>query len=527
MIKTQVDALTKATEIAKGRLHEEPIEFAKAVISKSNERLGHGTNHLLVALLGATGSGKSSICNALAESDIAVSGVRRPTTSSTLACVWGPEDAGSLLHWLGVNTSHQVNAGPADLAGLVLLDVPDHDSVQVEHRLEMEQIAEHADLLVWVTDPEKYADEALHQYLRRLSYHSDAMIVVLNKADLLSPDDLTLCEQDLRRLLDNNGLVRTRLLVTSTAQDKGIPELRALLGQRLQGKEATTTRLQADLAVAASDLFAAAVGDRPKAKAAGVSKAAAARLSADLGDAMGAEAITDLVAKGYERDAKAATGWPVTRWAGKLRPHPLRKVHLDSGSSGRSSLPTMSAAQQTRVFATIRDAAEEATDGLPDPWPRKVRAASQPDKAELFDRLDHAVGDAVRATRPRRPMWWRFVGALQWLLLIAVVIGVLWLAALAGAAWLQLPDVPTPKLGVIPIPTLLLVGGALAGWLLGLMSRLLASNGARRSKKAATSAIGKSITNVSNDLILTPISIELSQRESLLTQLVAAGATHR
>ena len=43
----------------------------------------------MVALAGATGSGKSSTFNALTGLDLAAIGVRRPTTSWTMSCTWG------------------------------------------------------------------------------------------------------------------------------------------------------------------------------------------------------------------------------------------------------------------------------------------------------------------------------------------------------------------------------------------------------------------------------------------------------
>ena len=47
-------------------------------------------------------------------------------------------------------------------------------------------MVELVDLLVWVADPQKYADAALHDgYLRPLAGHGDAMVVVLNQADRL------------------------------------------------------------------------------------------------------------------------------------------------------------------------------------------------------------------------------------------------------------------------------------------------------------------------------------------------------
>lgn len=199
-LPARLEALAAAVELADGRLDEETVAFAGHVVTKADARLRHGTTHTLVALLGATGSGKSSVTNALVGAEVATTGVRRPTTSSTLACIWGRDDAAALLDWLEVGNRHQVDdrtipsGTTADhLDGLILLDVPDHDSVATAHREEMERIAEHADVLVWVTDPEKYADKAMHDYLARLRGHGAVMALVLNKIDLLGDDDAEAC----------------------------------------------------------------------------------------------------------------------------------------------------------------------------------------------------------------------------------------------------------------------------------------------------------------------------------------------
>ena len=56
-------------------------------------RLGLTAEHTVVAIAGATGSGKSSTFNALAGVELSSVGVRRPTTSWATACVWGREGA--------------------------------------------------------------------------------------------------------------------------------------------------------------------------------------------------------------------------------------------------------------------------------------------------------------------------------------------------------------------------------------------------------------------------------------------------
>ena len=526
-LAARVEALQAAAKIATGRLDEEPIAFAEAIVSKANERLRHGTTHLLVGLLGATGSGKSSIANAIVGNQIATTGVRRPTTSSTLACVWGDDDAGPLLDWLGVANRHQLADSDPDqqsLNGLVLLDVPDHDSIKLEHRLEMEQIAEHADLLVWVTDPEKYADKALHSYLRRLSHHGPAMVLVLNKVDRLSKREQTACTDDLRRLLKSDGVQSTPILTTSAlGGDEGVDSLRKLLSTKVKDQRAVMTRLEADIAVAASDLFEEATGGTGASpKSTGITKSVASKLAADLSQAAGIDTVTEAVAAGYRRDAKAQTGWPFTRWTRQLRPHPLRRLHLEAGSAGRTSVPKASSAQRTRALASIRDAADSASSGLPEPWPTLIRRASTPANGALFDRLDLAVAESVRSVRPRKPRWWQVIGTLQILLGIATVVGAIWLVGLAAATWFQLPQLPTPTFQQIPVPTGLVFGGALLGWSLAVLSRSAATIGGRRSGAKAAKQIEHGVGRVASELVLDPIQHELEQRESLLQLLQSA-----
>ncbi len=526
----RVTALDQAVQLAGDRLAPEPVAFAEAIVSKANERLRHGTKHLLVGLLGATGSGKSSLCNAIVGSDIATTGVRRPTTSSTLACVWGTEDSGPLLDWLGVSNRHQVEATSdldSELAGLVLLDVPDHDSIEVGHRLEMEQIAEHADLLVWVTDPEKYADAAIHHYLRRLSHHGSAMVVVLNKSDQLSESEFRACRDDLVRLVDDDGVEGTPVVKTSAVDPGGIDDLRGLLVRRVRSQASIMARLEADVAVAASDLLGEASDPEGSDRngPAGISKNVATTLAEDLTDAVGINTVSQAVVAGYRRDAIEQTGWPFTRWTQRLRPHPLRRLHLEKGTAGRSSRDPASAGQRTRALASIRKAADSASSGLPDPWPHLVRQAGIPDEDVLFDRLDLVVADAVRDVQPRKPLWWKLVGSVQLLLALAAIVGAVWLLGLAGAAYLQLPALPTPTIRRIPVPTGLLIGGAILGWLLAMLSRVLASIGARRTGHAVRKDVAQAVRQVSSELILAPIETELAQRSQLIGLLERAGGS--
>ena len=79
--------------------------------------------------------------------------------------------------------------GDAATGSVHILDLPDTDSIEQAHRMILDRLLPMVDLLVWVVDPQKYADDALHSgYLRHLVGHESAMTVVLNHIDTVRPE---------------------------------------------------------------------------------------------------------------------------------------------------------------------------------------------------------------------------------------------------------------------------------------------------------------------------------------------------
>ncbi|HAS12911.1 MAG TPA: hypothetical protein DCS55_20745, partial [Acidimicrobiaceae bacterium] len=153
-LRQRLDHLTEVSELAAagpGRLPPDLAEDVAATVERAQTRLGRGADRTVVALAGATGSGKSSLFNALVGEDISPVGVRRPTTSTARAAVFDADGAlgdgtADLLDWLQVPQRHVVPAERApDLHGLVLLDLPDHDSVEADHRAEVDRLVEVVD----------------------------------------------------------------------------------------------------------------------------------------------------------------------------------------------------------------------------------------------------------------------------------------------------------------------------------------------------------------------------------------------
>src|SRR4029450_13359239 len=132
-------------------------------------------DHTVVALAGSTGSGKSSLFNALARLKLSPVGVRRPTTGVAHACVWGPlEPANRLLDWVGVLPRQRFGResaldgdDEAALRGLGRLGLPDFGSVERGHRLEVDRLLGLVDQVIWVVDPQKYRHPALDNPYRK------------------------------------------------------------------------------------------------------------------------------------------------------------------------------------------------------------------------------------------------------------------------------------------------------------------------------------------------------------------------
>src|SRR5579864_5958191 len=265
-------SLTELTRIAADRagsdgFSQELVTDAEALLRRSGERMRMSASHTVVALAGGTGSGKSSLFNALAGAPFSPAGVMRPTTKHSHACVWGMEGAAPLLDWLGVQRRHRyarasaLDEGEASLTGMLLLDLPDHDSVVTGSAALVDRLVKLADMLVWVLDPLKYADASVHRrYLVPLAGHAAVTTVVLNQVDTLSPDQAADCESDLRRLLDAEGLTETQVLVTSATTGAGLGELRRALAAAVAARRAATDRITADIDVLL-ERFAVYAGD--------------------------------------------------------------------------------------------------------------------------------------------------------------------------------------------------------------------------------------------------------------------------
>lgn len=594
-LPARLTALARLVQIGSARtvgdgFSKELLRDSEELLARAGERLRLSAAHTVVALAGGTGSGKSSLFNRLAGADFSTVGVTRPVTRDVHACVWGVTGAGPLLEWLGVlrryryARSSALGRGERSMSGLVLLDLPDHDSVVSAASSQVARLVGLADLMLWVLDPQKYADAAVHQrFLEPLSGHSEVIAVVLNQADLLSPGQVEDCISDLRRLLDGEGLHDAPVLVTSAVTDSGLADVRKLLADTVAERKAASAKISADvdaivarfapyagelegdrsgeggLTVAGDSLTAAAAnavtgaarggpdaggaqtgaeGDSPAADAqngapqnedaplpAGSTKA----LADAFARAAGVSAVADAVQSARELKAMDYVGWPVGWLVERtVGGDPVRKVRLGKlWEELRGMTAGPSGAQQAEIDSALTRLGDEAGGPLPAPWSQAVRRAVRSRAKQIPAALGAAMGDSLPSENRVRP-WWRVIGAWQGLLLGCVVVALAWAAAvLIFGVFHAAGNVPRlfSQVSLLPWIAIMLVAFLLLGWLTTSGSMNVVRIAAARERERLEEAMRARMAMVGRDLVLVPATQELSEYRRFLDEFRTASGS--
>ena len=276
-------------------------------------------------------------------------------------------------------------------------------------------------------------------------------VVVLNQVDTVNPFAAAECADDLRRLIDEDGLRRSPVLTTSARTGAGIDALRGLLADAVTKRRARNDRLVADV----EEVVEALVGTVSAASRQAWPRPSVAGWSRPSRPRPGVPVIGAAVEESWQLRAAGLLGWPPTRWVRRLRPDPLRRLHLTGDAKRevraalvRSSVPAPTPVQRAQVDTAVRQVCDAVAADLPAPWQRSVRAAAVGRSGDVRDRLDQAVVGTDLGV-DRVPLWWRAGAAVQWLLAAAVVVGGVWLLALAFGSFLGCPTATTPELAGI------------------------------------------------------------------------------
>ncbi len=160
---------------------------------------------LLVVIMGSTGSGKSSLLNALAGKQVSPSGVLRPTTRRAIA-IGRREDLGGRVAAVAETSGLELRVDDDARKGLVLVDAPDFDSVELDNREHALELLEVADLVIFVTTATRYADQVPWEVLGRARTRGVPLLAVLNRMPP-EADDADAVARDYRALLERGRLL--------------------------------------------------------------------------------------------------------------------------------------------------------------------------------------------------------------------------------------------------------------------------------------------------------------------------------
>ncbi|WP_327323669.1 50S ribosome-binding GTPase [Streptomyces sp. NBC_01210] len=508
-LRVRLDALRELIGLSRTRLDGRTLAEAGRVLDEAAARQRLSSRHTVVAIAGATGSGKSTLFNALAEVPISETGLRRPTTSAPIACTWSEGSAG-LLDRLAIPPRlrrRPLAGGDEELYGLVLVDLPDHDSAMVRHREQVDRVLALVDAVIWVVDPEKYADAALHErYLRPLAGHAEITFVVLNQVDRLPGEAADQVLDDLRRLLDEDGIALgehgepgATVLALSALTGSGVGELRELIGKFVQEKNAAARRLSADVDAAAAKLRTVYVADGRT----GLGERSRQDFAARLAEAVGAKAAGETAEREWRRNASRACGTPWLRlWRWYERTRMRGSGLLEAAAPVEDELTA-----RQRVEQAVRTVADEAAQGLPGPWGQAVREAAVRGAEGLPEALDELAVREARAMsgRPPRAAWWPMGVLAQAAMTLLQVFGGLWLVG-------QIIGVLEP--GLVP-PALVMLAGIVGGPLVEWACAAAARGPARRYGQEAERRLQEAAAGCGRAKVLDPVVTELMRYEEV------------
>ena len=575
-----VASLKEAISYGEGRVPETVLLDAAETLERLSQRRELSTEHTVIGFFGATGSGKSTLFNAIAGQNIALSAPTRPTTSTVQAAIWEAEGSEELLDWLGIDkrvypqtqaltTEGEASGGNASggavapnavtepapglfnrirravggrgemrtrTGGLILLDMPDFDSVTTTNRDLAARMMRYVDVLVWVVDPQKYADAVIHRdFMVPLAASGAQALCVLNQADKLAPAEVPAVLASLTRLLQAEGTEAHLLaapIAVSARTGEGVNVLRDLLAQVAAAKSLSLQRTDAQLHATASQLRTYAGGEGTVLAGAYALDAEQKLVTACYTSSQ-AEQVLQAATASYRRAASQHTGWILTRWMSRLKADPLRRLHLGQqdetkstskaeksagmlGSDSEnapelvaSSLPPLSAAQKAGMANAVRQYSKQMAARIDEPWKRSMKEAALSREAELPEllerdmmRIDYGLG------RTRAP--WVIFNTLQWIALLSALVGVGWLTLISGMAYLQihLPPAPTPEGSPVPLPTLLLLLGILLGIASAGVGRLLTAMGSRYYARKLRGRLQTGVEKAVQSCVVAPVQTE-------------------
>lgn len=489
----------------------------------------------VIAVAGPSGTGKSTVVNTLARRNSLVpTGMHRPTTTELVAYVDAEVTAAPFLELSGIPRSvsvefcttrsnplrdslgmvgegHQVRSALTQCGHPIVVEVPDTLLVP-ELTSAASQVLETADLILWTTDSQKYADAAFHSRISAFPRHPNSYFV-LTHAEGLTESQLLTLNQELAAIAERIG-VSPEILQISLYDESSLARFRETVAElshapeaRWRGQQAAihhaATKLGQDLELDVTGEFSTQPVQAPS--VASPPSPAETKLVDQVTQVSGLSAVEANFSKQYLRAGGFWTLWPVLNWLAGIKP--LSHVNQDNSATpgepkadkpvGRSADPSPEQTADESATPAVADSTPDLpsvapqADSLNRFFPRvnvagitsaartyaATASAHRPSKwvdfaqlkaVELSGNLVSALNLALESWKfPARPArtWWRIWRLGHWFWLAALVVGLLW-SLVAGVAFLGGAGTSAAvwMVGPVPFPLLVLVA-AVAGTL--------------------------------------------------------------
>jgi small GTP-binding protein len=174
-------------------LHELDAAFQRfgADVDPADQRtlrdtLEHLTELFLIVVAGEFNAGKSSFLNALLGEQVLPEGVT-PTTDAITLLQYGDEVSSELR-----SSGLRVTSYPADvLRQLTIVDTPGTNAVIRHHEQLTRDFIPRADLVLFTTSADRPFTESERSFLELIKTWGKKIVIVLNKIDILSPQERT------------------------------------------------------------------------------------------------------------------------------------------------------------------------------------------------------------------------------------------------------------------------------------------------------------------------------------------------
>lgn len=182
-----------------------------------------GSRPLIVAFMGGTGVGKSSLLNRLAGKPIAKAGIERPTSREV-----------TLFHHQSILIQHLPENLPLEKIriaqhddeskkNIIWIDMPDFDSTEQSNKVLVFEWLPHIDVLIYVVSPERYRDEKAWRLLLAEG-NRHAWLFVLNQWDRGQQVQF----EDFKQQLGKAGFVEPMIFKTVCAESSYPDEFSSL-----------------------------------------------------------------------------------------------------------------------------------------------------------------------------------------------------------------------------------------------------------------------------------------------------------